>query len=107
MVLPTSAPETGDMGANPASAAHGEPAAEPEQPAAKPEELPVKPARPARKPVPALLKWTIGAIAAAAVLLLAFVALSRIAPDFTDKLLYTQEELEILNYPEDGLGLPR
>ncbi len=50
--------------------------------------------------------WALGVVAAAVVLLLAFVALSRIAPDFTDKLLYTPEELEILNYPEDGLGLP-
>lgn len=53
------------------------------------------------------LRIAIGAFAAAAVLLVVFVALSRIAPDFTDRLLYTQEELEILNYPEDGLGLPR
>ena len=60
----------------------------------------------ARRPLPKPLRWTIGIVAAAAVLLLAFVALSRIAPDFTDKLLYTPEELEILNYPEDGLGLP-
>ena len=60
----------------------------------------------ARRPLPKPLRWAIGIVAAAAVLLLAFVALSRIAPDFTDKLLYTPEELEILNYPEDGLGLP-
>lgn len=51
-------------------------------------------------------KWGVGAAAAVALLLLGFVALSRLAPDFTDRLLYTQEELSILNYPEDGLGLP-
>ena len=51
-------------------------------------------------------RWAVGAAAAVALLLLGFVALSRLAPEFTDRLLYTQEELSILNYPEDGLGLP-
>ena len=50
--------------------------------------------------------WAISLAAAAVLLIAGFFALSRIAPDFTDKLLYTPEELEILNYPEDGLGLP-
>lgn len=50
--------------------------------------------------------WALGIVAAAVLFLAGFFALSRIAPDFTDKLLYTPEELEILNYPEDGLGLP-
>lgn len=81
-----------------------EPVAE-EAPAA-PEAVLETPAKaPARKRRPGL-RIAIGAFAAAAVLLVAFVALSRSAPDFTDRLLYTQEELEILNYPEDGLGLP-
>ena len=70
------------------------------------EEAPVAAApKPRRKASPAV-RWAIGIAAAAAVLLGGFVALSRIAPDVTDKLLYTQEDLEILNYPEDGLGLP-
>ena len=67
--------------------------------------VPAKPAKPRRKPGKALV-WGISAAAAVAVLLLGFVALSRLAPEFTDKLLYTEEELSILNYPEDGLGLP-
>jgi hypothetical protein len=40
-----------------------------------------------------------GILAAAAVLLLvAFLVTARLAPDFTDRLLYTPEELEILHY---------
>ncbi len=58
------------------------------------------------RPFPKPLRWTIGIVSVALVLLLAFFILSRVAPDFTDKLLYSPEELEILNYPEDGLGLP-
>ena len=50
--------------------------------------------------------WALGIVAAAVLFLAGFFILSRVAPDFTDKLLYTPEELEILNYPEDGLGLP-
>lgn len=73
-------------------------------PAARRKTTPAEP-KPRRKAAPAV-RWAIGIAAAAAVLLGGFVALSRIAPDVTDKLLYTQEELEILNYPEDGLGLP-
>ena len=60
--------------------------------------------RPRKLSKPAI--WALGLVAAAVLFLAGFFALSRIAPDFTDKLLYTPEELEILNYPEDGLGLP-
>ena len=44
--------------------------------------------------------WKIVAVVAAcvALFLVLFVALARIAPNFTDKLLYTQEELRIINY---------
>lgn len=70
-----------------------------------PEPGPVVPAAPRRR-FPKPLAFAAGAFAAVALLIAAFAALSRIAPDFTDRLLYTQEELEILNYPEDGLGLP-
>lgn len=59
-----------------------------------------------RKRLPAPLRWAFGLLATACVLLAAFVAVSRLAPEFTDKLLYTQEELDIINYPENGLGLP-
>lgn len=68
-------------------------------------EAPPSPAPRRRLGKPA--RWAVYTTAAAAVFLLAFVALSRIAPDFTDKLLYTQEELAVINYPEDGLDLPR
>ena len=49
--------------------------------------------------MPKGLRWAIGLTAAAAVLLVAFVVVSRLAPDFTDKLLYTPEQLELLNTP--------
>ena len=66
-----------------------------------------KPPKAPRKPKSKAFKWTVGLISAAAVLLVAFVVVSRLAPDFTDKLLYTPEQLEILNTPlEDGAGLP-
>lgn len=45
-------------------------------------------------------RWWIAAasvLAAAAVLLVAFVVLARIAPDFIDSILYTQEELDIIH----------
>lgn len=68
-----------------------------------------KPAAPAnsRKRLPAFWRITLSLVITAAVLLGGFVALSRFAPDITDKLLYTPEELEILNYPEDGLSISR
>ena len=59
-----------------------------------------------RRRIPAPARWAIGIAAAAILALAGFVALSRIAPDITDKWLYTPEELEIINYQEDGLGLP-
>ena len=65
----------------------------------------VAPAKP-RRPLPAAARWAIGVAASVALLLGGFVALSRLAPDFTDKLLYTEEELSIINAPEDGTGLP-
>lgn len=45
-------------------------------------------------------RWWIAAasvLAATAVLLVAFVVLARIAPDFIDSILYTQEELDIIH----------
>lgn len=71
--------------------------AEPVKPEPKPEKI--------RKPMP---QWTRTAIAATlatigtvAAALILFVAVSRVSPGSTDKLLYTAEELEILNYPID------
>ena len=68
-------------------------------------------ARPAKthtisRPLPKALRWTLGTIGVAAALLLAFVLASRLAPGSTDWLLYTPEELAIINTPEDGSGLP-
>ena len=53
------------------------------------------------------LRWAIGAVAAAVLLLGVFTLVSRIAPGFTDRLLYTEEQLAIINAPEDGTYLPR
>ena len=51
--------------------------------------------------------WALASVAAVVLVIGGFVALSRLAPDFTDRLLYTPEQLAIINTPEDGLGLPR
>lgn len=85
--------------------------AEPETAPAVPEPAPAaaKPApapRRQRKPLPAAARWAIGTFCAAAIAIGAFAALARIAPDFTDRLLYTPEQLAIINAPEDGTGLP-
>ena len=93
--------------AEPAPAAKPEPAAEP-APAVKPEPASEpKPAIIAPKPRRRALGWALGVVGAAAALLLAFVLASRLSPGSTDRLLYTQEELAIINAPEDGSGLPR
>lgn len=93
--------------AEPTPAAKPKPAAEP-APAAKPEPAPKpEPAIIAPKPRRRALGWALGVVGAAAALLLAFVLASRLSPGSTDRLLYTQEELAIINAPEDGSGLPR
>ncbi len=55
-----------------------------------------------RKPMPKWLKTSLITIlivaTVAAVLLATFVVLAQAAPDFIDSLLYTPEELQILNY---------
>ena len=91
-----------------------EPAPEPTpEPTTEPEPAPEPTPEPAPTPEPRPRKrrkglgWAIGTVAAAAALLLAFVLASRLAPGSTDPLLYTQEELAIINHPEDGSGLPR
>lgn len=94
----------------PAPASEPEPA--PEAPAISaptPPPAPEKPARPkkvkapkVRKPLPKWLKTTLIVIlvlvALAAVALAAFVILAQAAPDFIDSILYTPEELRIINY---------
>lgn len=83
--------------------------AEPTAPEQTAETKPAAEAKPAkvRRRLPAAARWAIGAACCAALLLGALAALGRLAPDVADRLLYSKEELEILNYPEDGLGLPR
>ena len=91
----------------PAPVSEPEPA--PEAPAPAPVPEPEKPARPKkvktprqRKPLPKWLKTTLIVIlvlvALAAVALAAFVILAQAAPDFIDSILYTPEELRIINY---------
>lgn len=91
----------------PAPVSEPEPA--PETPAPAPVPEPEKPARPkkvkapkVRKPLPKWLKTTLivilALVALAAVALAAFVILAQAAPDFIDSILYTPEELRIINY---------
>ena len=64
----------------------------------EPEQPRTKPAKKSRKGWKALI-WTAVAIAALAVtFIVGFVILAHIAPDFIDSILYTQEELEIINH---------
>lgn len=61
-------------------------------------QLRTEPAKKSRKGWKALI-WTAVAIAALAVtFIVGFVILAHIAPDFIDSILYTQEELEIINH---------
>lgn len=93
----------------PAPAPTVEPESVPETPAPAPVPALEKPARPkkvkapkVRKPLPKWLKTTLIVIlvlvALAAVALAAFVILAQAAPDFIDSILYTPEELRIINY---------
>lgn len=64
----------------------------------EPEQSRIEPAKKSRKGWKALI-WTAVAIAALAVtFIVGFVILAHIAPDFIDSILYTQEELEIINH---------
>lgn len=64
----------------------------------EPEQPRTEPAKKSRKGWKALI-WTAVAIAAFAVtFIVCFVILAHIAPDFIDSILYTQEELEIINH---------
>ena len=70
----------------------------PIQPETEPEQLGKEPVKKSRKGWKALI-WTAVAIAALAVtFIVCFVILAHIAPDFIDSILYTQEELEIINH---------
>lgn len=64
----------------------------------EPEHPLTEPAKKSRKGLKALI-WTAVAIAALAVtFIVGFIILAHIAPDFIDSILYTQEELEIINH---------
>lgn len=64
----------------------------------EPEQPRTEPAKKSRKEWKALI-WTAVAIAALAVtFIVGFVILAHVAPDFIDSILYTQEELEIINH---------
>lgn len=64
----------------------------------EPEQPRTEPAKKSRKGWKALI-WTAIAIAALAVtFIVGFIILAHIAPDFIDSILYTQEELEIINH---------
>ncbi len=101
---PAPAPEPAPTATSPQPVAAA-PAPEPTAPAAAPQPAAAAstPARPRRRAL-RVAAWAAGAAAA---MLLAFVLVSRLAPGSTDGLLYTQEELAIINAPEDGPGLPR
>ena len=77
------------------SEAEGEQENEPQPESEQPR---TEPAKKSRKGWKALI-WTTIAIAALAVtFIVGFVILAHIAPDFIDSILYTQEELEIINH---------
>lgn len=77
------------------SEAEGEQENEPQPESEQPR---TEPAKKSRKGWKALI-WTAVAIAALAVtFIVGFVILAHIAPDFIDSILYTQEELEIINH---------
>ena len=79
----------------------------PEVPAGpEPTETPKPPKKRLARRLSPAFRWSFACLAAVALALGAFAAIARLAPDFTDRLLYTEEELSIINYPEDGLGLP-
>lgn len=70
----------------------------PIQPETEPEQPRTEPAKKSKNGWKALI-WTAVAIAALAVtFIVGFVILAHIAPDFIDSILYTQEELEIINH---------
>ena len=70
-----------------------QPQPRPEQPQSRPETGPARTPRRFRWWIPLLVL-----LAVAAVALLAFLTVAQVAPDFIDSILYTPEELRIINY---------
>ena len=62
----------------------------------EPESLPVSESE-SRQTGHPLVKTLLVLLMAAVILLVAYVAVARLCPEFTDRLLYTPEELEIIN----------
>ena len=80
-----------------------QPQPQPKQETRQPEPQPQSQSRPETGPVhaPRRFRWWIPLLvllAVAAVALLAFLTVAQVAPDFIDSILYTPEELRIINY---------
>lgn len=87
---PDSSPDT-EPGAGPEQESDPEPSADPEP----------RPAEDRETEIPKRFRWWIpllALVALAAVALVAFLILAHVAPDFIDSILYTPEELRIINY---------
>lgn len=88
-----------ELAAEPAAVPSTEPAAEPSvEPVVEPVASPAPDQGADRKALRKILVASACLIGAAAVLLGIFLLLSRTAPDFIDSILYTPEELRIINY---------
>jgi hypothetical protein len=74
------------------------PVVEPESVLAAQSDEHTSPARPKKKAWKRLMWTLIVLIIVAVVLLGAFIVLSRIAPELLDSILYTKEELDVINY---------
>ena len=61
-----------------------------------PSEEPVEKGR-GRRMMKRIVSVCVGVLAVAAVLLIAYVVVARMAPDFVDRILYTEEELQLLH----------
>ena len=92
-------PEIVPIAAEPEAAPEPEPTTEPElapEPIAEPTATPEPTSKPRRRVrwwIPFLLLLVIAAVA-----LLAFIIVAQVAPDIVDSILYTPEELRIINY---------
>lgn len=64
----------------------------------EPEQPQTEPAKKSRKGWKALIWTSVAIVALAVTFIVGFVILAHIAPDFIDSILYTQEELEIINH---------
>ena len=75
------------------------PVVEPESVLAAQSDEHTSPAKPKKKGTWKRLMWTLIVLIIVAVVLLgAFIAVSRLAPELLDSILYTKEELDIINY---------